>query len=143
MRIASVRSANEVYPRECGGTGVQHRRRDDIRGLSPRVRGNLGGIIPSPVLSGSIPASAGEPCSACANATRSEVYPRECGGTNDQDLVLRVSTGLSPRVRGNPPDATDVGFRDGSIPASAGEPARRRRLTGPDGGSIPASAGEP
>ena len=50
-----------------------------------------------------------------------QVYPRVCGGTAGfTDAVLDY--GLSPRVRGN----RRIHVRpDGSIPACAGEPARR------------------
>ena len=53
---------------------------------------------------------------------RSEVYPRECGGTSLTPLRPPGPPGLSPRVRGNPVAVVgdDGGHR--SIPASAGEP---------------------
>ena len=40
------------------------------------------------------------------------------------------SEGLSPRGRGNPPDAVDHAVADGSIPAWAGEPRRSARSSG-------------
>ena len=36
-----------------------------------------------------------------------------------------VVTGLSPRVRGNPPVLTPAALAQGSIPACAGEPGER------------------
>ena len=51
----------EVYPRVCGGTrnaGIQER---DLRGLSPRVRGNLSAGVATNEVLRSIPACAGEP----------------------------------------------------------------------------------
>ena len=33
------------------------------------------------------------------------VYPRVCGGTLDMDMSDAYELGLSPRVRGNPPQA--------------------------------------
>ena len=71
----------EVYPRVCGGTTlhlfVQLRR----HGLSPRVRGNPGSVRFRPGARRSIPACAGEPCSAPATWIPARVYPRVCGGT--------------------------------------------------------------
>ena len=90
----------EVYPRECGGTGLLDPPHSSRHGLSPRVRGNPEAELAAAAKERSIPASAGEPSAGRGAGSSPRVYPRECGGTNDQDLVLRVSTGLSPRVRG-------------------------------------------
>ena len=152
-----------VYPRECGGTSVSTAVRNDVGGLSPRVRGNHqvhGQMISE---KGSIPASAGEPCASPLEPDSAAVYPRECGGT-DASLVLTLAGGgLSPRVRGNPPPVALSSCPPRSIPRECGgtpppsshwgrwpglsprvrgnpecpqRPHRRR-------GSIPASAGEP
>ena len=132
-------------------------------GLSPRVRGNPGGIVRHAVGHGSIPACAGEPAARPRRPRRTKVYPRVCGGTcgrprrprrtkvyprvcgGTQALLIFVvpATGLSPRVRGNRIPAAAVVDVIRSIPACAGEPAHvllvRRSLLG----SIPACAGEP
>ncbi len=50
-----------VYPRVCGGTTKVFRVLDEIRGLSPRVRGNRQGARRTLAARGSIPACAGEP----------------------------------------------------------------------------------
>ena len=55
------KASPRVYPRVCGGTSVFAVGLAGGQGLSPRVRGNLGGMA---LLSGglrSIPACAGEP----------------------------------------------------------------------------------
>ena len=90
-----------VYPRVCGGTGLDVLPRLVRQGLSPRVRGNLvpvvdvgqlGGLSPrvrgnqasisvSADVKGSIPACAGEPRRGAALTTTGRVYPRVCGGT--------------------------------------------------------------
>ena len=62
-----------------------------VRGLSPRVRGNLAlldEVIHDPRVCG---------------GTRDvrQVYPRVCGGTPSASERAVASTGLSPRVRGN------------------------------------------
>ncbi len=115
-------SALSVYPRVCGGTVVIPKSAVDVKGLSPRVRGNLPADALVEAEDGSIPACAGEPLAAESCVAESGVYPRVCGGTSVVVLRLASIFGLSPRVRGNlgnisaGPDAT------GSIPACAGEP---------------------
>ncbi len=111
-----------VYPRACGGTqrragGASH----DV-GLSPRVRGNLHAGRRADIRSRSIPARAGEPSLAFAASQSSWVYPRACGGTYSCPVGATASSGLSPRVRGNPDDYSDEYGSVGSIPARAGEP---------------------
>ena len=54
------------------------------------------------------------------------VYPRVCGGTGLRDEDVRTFWGLSPRVRGNPPECCGCVAHAGSIPACAGEPTSRR-----------------
>ena len=53
------------------------------------------------------------------------VYPRVCGGTPCPAHDGRDPNGLSPRVRGNLLGSLWQGSRKRSIPACAGEPARR------------------
>ena len=118
----SMRRARGVYPRERGGTGMVKATDDYLEGLSPRARGNRSSSAmrrPSP---GSIPASAGEPCSIACRSRASGVYPRERGGTPITHPTPPDGTGLSPRARGNRTDEVERGFVFGSIPASAGEP---------------------
>ncbi len=133
-----------VYPRVCGGTrtrpdnqseqtGLSPRVRGNPslnatlqaqKGLSPRVRGNQGRFYNSFIGIRSIPACAGEPNAGLSSSMRKWVYPRVCGGTRFDAAVLRVGSGLSPRVRGNhrAERVRPIGF--GSIPACAGEPPR-------------------
>ena len=71
-----------VYPRVCGGTYTQAIEHRAVRGLSPRMRGNLvesGSDRPD---AGSIPAYAGEPRMQSAPRRQHGVYPRVCGGTS-------------------------------------------------------------
>ena len=118
-----------VYPRVCGGTlrdMALSRRRS---GLSPRVRGNPGNVSPVDRVNRSIPACAGEPGGHCRASHRRRVYPRVCGGTHHKFLVEMVKPGLSPRVRGNRGSRSRMRQRRRSIPACAGEPDKRARLT--------------
>ena len=121
-----------VYPRECGGTSIPALRHLRGQGLSPRVRGNHGVRFRPPFGHGSIPASAGEPPHQSGIGRRTQVYPRECGGTISPGPQLTPEAGLSPRVRGNHEEGAAADETPRSIPASAGEPppARRRWASG-------------
>ena len=111
-----------VYPRVCGGTAVSLPRRARQRGLSPRVRGNLGAHQRLKLDDGSIPACAGEPVRESGGGEQMGVYPRVCGGTPVLLSVSSVFEGLSPRVRGNRGHRLRHLRGRGSIPACAGEP---------------------
>ena len=111
-----------VYPRVCGGTFVRPAGRARAEGLSPRVRGNPDSILPGGIVSGSIPACAGEPPPLPRSARGRGVYPRVCGGTGFGRGIAQGHTGLSPRVRGNQIAAARPEQLEGSIPACAGEP---------------------
>ena len=105
-----------------GGTGARQRQRSAVRGLSPRVRGNLFGAGWSGPYDRSIPACTGEPTRKKDIAPLSRVYPRVYGGTT-LGLGCRLSVrGLSPRVRGNRCPACPVTPVSRSIPACTGEP---------------------
>ena len=71
----------KVYPRVCGGTFTILVTAARMRGLSPRVRGNLlqGGVTGQ--TRRSIPACAGEPAYDHTDLVFVPVYPRVCGGT--------------------------------------------------------------
>ena len=116
------RPGSGVYPRVCGGTRVAETVRLASPGLSPRVRGNRLPSDGAHRLSRSIPACAGEPTSGSPGAAPSAVYPGVCGGTFSPLMPTWIKTGLSPRVRGNPPAQDRHPSTPGSIPACAGEP---------------------
>ena len=112
----------KVYPRVCGGTlnvlvGINRR-----VGLSPRVRGNPCAGQGRHNQKGSIPACAGEPQLSQLSRVTGKVYPRVCGGTVLSISWLSCSSGLSPRVRGNPAPVHRLSDQRRSIPACAGEP---------------------
>ena len=112
-------------------------------GLSPRVRGNRAVQVRQVARLGSIPARAGEPAALAGQREGEGVYPRACGGTALSRSDRLLASGLSPRVRGNPPPWPDSEKVKGSIPARAGEPSGDALARSPPGGSIPARAGEP
>ena len=113
----------QVYPRVCGGTTFPQYEYAIPNGLSPRVRGNRPGRTGIRRRTGSIPACAGEPHSLSMNTLFQTVYPRVCGGTQPVVGSFFVSTGLSPRVRGNRRSESRGHKLTRSIPACAGEPS--------------------
>jgi len=118
------RRSRMVYPRVCGGTSHSSVEAVRTSGLSPRVRGNRLARPQPDRRRGSIPACAGEPRTYPSDNGGCRVYPRVCGGTRCASSWIAARSGLSPRVRGNPPVGTDQHLRAGSIPACAGEPRR-------------------
>ena len=116
------RPTRPVYPRVCGGTAGSPAAAGTVRGLSPRVRGNLQLGFDRRQKEGSIPACAGEPIEAEHPGFLDEVYPRVCGGTIWVYVEKDKSWGLSPRVRGNRRRRRGFPAHHRSIPACAGEP---------------------
>ena len=121
FRLALQRR-HQVYPRVCGGTHVRTFAEPFRQGLSPRVRGNLDVNEAKELPRGSIPACAGEPAAGGRRGAGNRVYPRVCGGTRPSRFLAPPVSGLSPRVRGNPPQRQRRGQPTRSIPACAGEP---------------------
>ena len=122
LGAVGITDVRRVYPRVCGGTSSSSMRSPRSSGLSPRVRGNPKHSCRRYSKHRSIPACAGEPCSAHTTPTRRTVYPRVCGGTGCCGGASRRIRGLSPRVRGNHCTAYIGLCGVGSIPACAGEP---------------------
>ena len=113
-----------VYPRVCGGTQVGDASHAPPHGLSPRVRGNPWARRTRWLTTRSIPACAGEPPGRHHRPRILRVYPRVCGGTSRIIHSSSSWSGLSPRVRGNPPALRFFFQCLRSIPACAGEPLR-------------------
>ena len=121
-RVPAAQTLPRVYPRVCGGTPSATGTGAAMTGLSPRVRGNRQGDGELLSAFGSIPACAGEPSRPACGRCGRRVYPRVCGGTDQQVIISGRSEGLSPRVRGNLDDRGAFRLTPGSIPACAGEP---------------------
>ena len=94
-------AAGRVYPRLCGGTDGADGADGGGLGLSPPVRGNRLAMPPKHHIARSIPACAGEPVSSVVRVSAARVYPRLCGGTLILQVMLPITMGLSPPVRGN------------------------------------------
>ena len=121
---ARFSSSPAVYPRVCGRTRAMRPLGAMVKGLSPRVRGNLRYRGRCQHLIRSIPACAGEPHAAVGQRRQGAVYPRVCGGTGPQSRSRASGRGLSPRVRGNRCADRRRRLAGRSIPACAGEPER-------------------
>ena len=113
-----------AYPRVCGATWLKALWVTVSAGLSPRVRGNQVCSWRNPRASGPIPACAGQPNQSPGAVLLRGAYPRVCGATGGEQLLLAVHQGLSPRVRGNRTSESVAGSIDGPIPACAGQPRR-------------------
>ena len=115
-----------VHPRERGESDHRPRARLPAPGPSPRARGIRRRAYPAPMRRGSIPASAGNPPFYLYAARELRVHPRERGESAMGLSAEESATGPSPRARGilDGHAAAADGLR--SIPASAGNPSRRR-----------------
>ena len=111
----------------------------------------------------SIPAGAGEPQPGSDRPVAARVYPRRCGGTGPIVGIAIMVGGLSPQVRGEPPDDNAGTWPGGVYPRRCGgttcswesdcnenglSPQVRGNLIAggvrrAEVGSIPAGAGEP
>ena len=115
-----------VHPRERGESRRAGGRRTPAAGPSPRARGIRACRSCALSLSRSIPASAGNPSSRLRSAYSGRVHPRERG---ESLYVFRADVpvaGPSPRARGIRQGLHAGEDRQGSIPASAGNPPQSR-----------------
>ena len=90
-----------VYPRACGETVASDTPACRAKGLSPRLRGNLGHSGATCDSNRSIPAPAGKPVITIPPQFLHKVYPRACGETTYTAERRDAAKGLSPRLRGN------------------------------------------
>jgi len=72
------------YPRGCGDTRLSALINSLGKGLSPRVRGHLGGSIRRAEASRTIPAGAGTPSTSRSRSPARRDYPRGCGDTSSR-----------------------------------------------------------
>ena len=112
-----------VYPRTGGGNRSHRIPPSTATGLSPHGRGKQALPRAFPTRPGSIPARAGETQRKRYPASTPAVYPRTGGGNSYPPFAIGYSIGLSPPVRGKRRRAANGIFRNGSIPARAGETA--------------------
>ncbi len=117
----TVRSCG-VYPRAYGETPRGTHTSPACPGLSPRLRGNqvLDALLASCYRS--IPALTGKPAGSTSRQRSQKVYPRAYGETTPGTASSLNRSGLSPRLRGNPPVVPRYAPVERSIPALTGKP---------------------
>ena len=114
-----------VYPRVGGGNSSPPNIFPCLLGLSPRGRGKPQRPFTARDCRRSIPAWAGETSGGKLTATLLRVYPRVGGGNVGNFDIAKYIEGLSPRGRGKPQQLIHQLSPFRSIPAWAGETARR------------------
>ena len=119
-RIPSRRSW--AYPRSRGATSRLNYTNKTKLGLSPLTRGNQREQQAMTLITGPIPAHAGQPLQAWRAAGVAGAYPRSRGATLRTARIATLPAGLSPLTRGNPPAAHILADPVGPIPAHAGQP---------------------
>ena len=122
-----------VHPRVGGETLKQAVILACRQGPSPRGRGNLPARHPRTAASRSIPAWAGKPAGCGWPRPMPRVHPRVGGETLHQLPIRGLSTGPSPRGRGNLAAPGARGAGRGSIPAWAGKPVGAAPCERPSG----------
>ena len=100
--VGSAPDPSRDYPRVYGGTGQVGRPAVVARGLSPRVRGNLGGLQAQPELPGTIPACTGEPSRPAWASRTGRDYPRVYGGTREWSSTPAPFARTIPACTGEP-----------------------------------------
>ena len=111
-----------AYPRACGEARDDQLGPREHQGLSPRLRGSLGGVRPQYPHARPIPAPAGKPLRGALSLDTAEAYPRACGEAVRSAAALWRTRGLSPRLRGSRCRCCAASLELGPIPAPAGKP---------------------
>ena len=114
-----------VYPRLRGGSLGDLARQSRRQGLSPPTRGIPSRWRVATMRMRSIPAYAGDPSSSRTFLGQRRVYPRLRGGSAPGASRIPIIPGLSPPTRGIHLGTLFAVANIGSIPAYAGDPARR------------------
>ena len=111
---------DEDHPRVCGEHRVDARRRFDLSGSSPRMRGAQVARRAHLLAHGIIPAYAGSTGPAASGRSCARDHPRVCGEHRPRGYGSRRLPGSSPRMRGAPLTSRQVFSNLGIIPAYAG-----------------------
>ena len=124
--FSAAAAAQRVHPRVCGEAVVGTGASASHTGPSPRVRGSPDAAAVQAASTWSIPACAGKPPAGPGRRRATRVHPRVCGEAAVWSYTRALGYGPSPRVRGSLDAILDGRAGDGSIPACAGKPSRRR-----------------
>ena len=108
------------HPRVCGEHSISLFCTILELGSSPRVRGTRAAPRATYLMTGIIPACAGNTGSHASELVDSGDHPRVCGEHWIDSRIENLARGSSPRVRGTPVCFTENAARMGIIPACAG-----------------------
>ena len=114
--------STKVYPHVCGATMGAITGTATVKGLSPRVWGNLLTVSDVRAQVGSIPTCVGQPAHHAPRGLWGPVYPHVCGATGLPPKRNAKGQGLSPRVWGNPCPVLAIYRVMRSIPTCVGQP---------------------
>ncbi len=113
-----------AYPRIRGGNSWRGPTKRGLWGLSPHTRGKQPVSWWADYVAGPIPAYAGETFSGTSGVSHERAYPRIRGGNLPVQAKRKSAQGLSPHTRGKHTSAVLTDYKDGPIPAYAGETPR-------------------
>ena len=108
------------HPHACGDKGHRSGRRCKHGGSSPRVWGQVSGVIVDSVRNRIIPTRVGTRLFCQALRCTRQNHPHACGDKTICTAYPSKSRGSSPRVWGQDTSACDRGFFAGIIPTRVG-----------------------
>ena len=129
------------HPRVCGEHYIDERYLELTLGSSPRMRGTLAYFRVERRYYGIIPAYAGNTCRPWTSSQRVRDHPRVCGEHHMTSIMVHLSWGSSPRMRGTPVVPPRRASPNGIIPAYAGNTLSNHACTSA-GGDHPRVCGE-
>ena len=109
------------HPRVCGEKKGGRRRRPQMAGSPPRVRGKGHRAIPERLELGITPACAGKSCNSWIHRQHQRDHPRVCGEKQHPQHIIAQKEGSPPRVRGKVSTCFKVMLGKGITPACAGK----------------------
>ena len=115
------RPRRRAHPRVCGADSIAWTWRGSSAGSSPRVRGRRFRWYPVRPRYGLIPACAGQTPRRKPPRAPARAHPRVCGADAVVNALPNAHQGSSPRVRGRLTLREQLVWRDGLIPACAGQ----------------------
>ena len=111
---------SQDHPRGCGEHELKRLEHDIHEGSSPRMRGALVAPGSSRPAMGIIPADAGSTSSNVQSRPGPGDHPRGCGEHSQQEALLYLPRGSSPRMRGALSASRGATTQRRIIPADAG-----------------------
>ena len=115
------RGKRRDHPRVCGEKVRAKFGHDFNKGSPPRMRGKAPSDVLRRSYRGITPAYAGKRNSSSRKGVESRDHPRVCGEKFYSDLILRITPGSPPRMRGKGQHEPCSVWRRGITPAYAGK----------------------